>query len=129
MTAFYELPERMSDSAPRVHPVVLELMEEMSPDLCNAQLQLLTDELAKTATLLVMMGCGNTCPHIPELRWDDWHPPAPMLQERMTNMYRSHAYAWALAQAVNISAAFRRTPALPRKLPEPCGSLLGDHHS
>ena len=60
---------------PRVHPVVLEIMQEIGLDLSHAQPQLLTEELATGATLLVTMGCGEKCPYVPGLRRDDWPLP------------------------------------------------------
>jgi arsenate reductase len=56
----------------RVHPEVLEAMKEVGIDLSSAVPQLLTDELARTATMLVTMGCGEACPVVPGLRRDDW---------------------------------------------------------
>jgi arsenate reductase (thioredoxin) len=56
----------------RVHPEVLEVMQEASIDLSNQTPQFLSDELARTATLLVTMGCGEACPVVPGLRRADW---------------------------------------------------------
>lgn len=56
----------------RVHPEVLSAMQEVGVDLSNAQPQFLSDELARTAALLVTMGCGEKCPVVPGLRRDDW---------------------------------------------------------
>ena len=61
-----------TEPGPRVHPVVLEVMDEVGLDLSHAQPQLLTEELARHATLLVTMGCGENCPYVPGLRRDDW---------------------------------------------------------
>lgn len=61
----------------RVHPVVLEIMQEVGLDLSHAQPQLLTEELARNATLLVTMGCGEKCPYVPGLRREDWPLPDP----------------------------------------------------
>lgn len=58
--------------AARVHPEVLEAMQEVGIDLSNAIPQKLTAELAQGATLLVTMGCGDECPYVPGLRRDDW---------------------------------------------------------
>lgn len=57
---------------PRVHPEVAVAMAEVGVDLSNATPRLLTDELARGAGLLVTMGCGDACPHVPGLRRDDW---------------------------------------------------------
>lgn len=56
----------------RVHPEVLAVMREVGVDLAGATPRLLTDELAASATLLVTMGCAETCPVIPGLRRLDW---------------------------------------------------------
>jgi len=56
----------------RVHPEVLEAMKEVGIDLSAAKPTLLTDTLASGAELLITMGCGEACPHVPGLRRDDW---------------------------------------------------------
>lgn len=58
--------------ADRVHPEVAEAMREVGIDLAAARPQLLTDELARGADLLVTMGCGEECPVVPGLARDDW---------------------------------------------------------
>ena len=57
---------------PHVHPVVVEAMQELGIDLSHAQPQPLTDDLARGATMLITMGCGEACPHLPGLERDDW---------------------------------------------------------
>ena len=56
----------------RVHPEVQEVMQEVGVDLSRAKPQKLTEELVKHAQLLITMGCGDQCPHVPGLRRDDW---------------------------------------------------------
>ena len=56
----------------RVHPEVLEAMREVGIDLAGRTPQRLTDDLARGATMLVTMGCGEQCPAVPGLRHDDW---------------------------------------------------------
>ena len=56
----------------RVHPEVLEAMREVGVDLAEAKPGFLSDELARSATLLVTMGCGEACPVVPGLRRADW---------------------------------------------------------
>jgi arsenate reductase len=41
-------------------------------DLEGRQPQELTKELARGASLLITMGCGEACPVIPGLRREDW---------------------------------------------------------
>ncbi|HTV02162.1 MAG TPA: hypothetical protein VMF13_16560 [Luteitalea sp.] len=57
---------------PHVHPVVVDAMQEVGVDLTQCSPTLLTDDLARGATLLVTMGCGEACPHVPGLQRDDW---------------------------------------------------------
>ena len=61
-----------TEPGPRVHPEVLTAMKELGVDLSNIQPRKLTEELASTASLLVTMGCGETCPIVPDLQRQDW---------------------------------------------------------
>jgi arsenate reductase (thioredoxin) len=61
----------------RVHTEVLEVMREVGIDLRDAKPQKLTEELARNAQLLITMGCGDKCPHVPGLSRDDWPLPDP----------------------------------------------------
>jgi arsenate reductase len=56
----------------RVHPEVVEVMREAGIDLTGRRPQRLTEDLARGASLLVTMGCGDECPYLPGLRRDDW---------------------------------------------------------
>jgi arsenate reductase len=56
----------------RVHPEVIEAMREAGIDLAAATPRLLTPELARGATLLVTMGCGDECPVVPGAERQDW---------------------------------------------------------
>jgi arsenate reductase (thioredoxin) len=56
----------------RVHPEVVSVMKDVGIDLSHARPQLLTEDLAAGAELLVTMGCGDECPYVPGLRRDDW---------------------------------------------------------
>jgi arsenate reductase (thioredoxin) len=61
----------------RVHPVVLEAMAEIGIDLSARTPQRLTDELAAQADVVVTMGCGDSCPYIPDKRYIDWELQDP----------------------------------------------------
>lgn len=56
----------------RVHPEVVSAMREVGLELSEARPQRLTADLAKGASLLVTMGCGDECPAVPGARRDDW---------------------------------------------------------
>jgi len=66
-----------TEPAERVHPEVVEVMREAGLDLSGARPQLLTRDLAASASLLITMGCGEACPYVPGLRRQDWPLPDP----------------------------------------------------
>jgi arsenate reductase len=61
----------------RVHPEVVTAMREAGIDLSAARPRLLTEDVARSADLLVTMGCGEECPFIPGLPRDDWQLDDP----------------------------------------------------
>lgn len=61
----------------RIHPEVAATMREVGIDLSSRTPQLLTDELAAWADIVVTMGCGDQCPYIPGKRYFDWNLPDP----------------------------------------------------
>jgi arsenate reductase len=66
-----------TEPGPAIHPVVLEAMKERDFDLSAAHPQKLTPELARGASYLVTMGCGESCPHVPGVPLLDWPLPDP----------------------------------------------------
>lgn len=63
-----------------IHQVVVEAMREVSIDLSQKKPRKLTDKLARQASLLVTMGCGDACPFVPGLATIDWPLRDPMGQ-------------------------------------------------
>ncbi len=61
----------------RVHPEVVEAMNELGIDLSDRRPRLLTGEDAEWADVVVTMGCGDKCPYIPGRRYVDWDLPDP----------------------------------------------------
>jgi arsenate reductase len=60
-----------------VHREVVQVMREVGIDLSANRPRRLTDELARDASLLVTMGCGEACPYVPGLKREDWHLSDP----------------------------------------------------
>lgn len=58
--------------AEKIHDCVLEAMKQSKIDLSTVKPQLLTQELASGADLLITMGCGEACPYVPGLKREDW---------------------------------------------------------
>ncbi len=63
--------------AEHVHPEVIAVMDELGIDLAGRAPQILTEELAQQADVVVTMGCGDECPFIPGKRYIDWELPDP----------------------------------------------------
>jgi arsenate reductase len=61
----------------RVHPEVVEVMNELGIDLSDRQPKLLSTEDAEWANVVVTMGCGDKCPYVPGVRYIDWDLPNP----------------------------------------------------
>jgi len=57
--------------ANRVHGEVITAMKEAGIDLSFARPQLLTEELARGADMLVTMACDEACPIIPGIERED----------------------------------------------------------
>ena len=58
--------------AERVHPEVVQVMDELGIDLSGRSPRKLTRDLAEQADVVVTMGCGDECPYIPGKRYIDW---------------------------------------------------------
>jgi len=61
-----------TDPGTRVHPEVVRAMQEVGIDVGANVPRRLTDDLARDASLLITMGCGDECPYVPGLARDDW---------------------------------------------------------
>ena len=61
-----------TDPGSRVHPEVIDAMNEVGVDLSKAVTTRLTTEVAQQAQMLITMGCGDKCPVVPGVRRDDW---------------------------------------------------------
>jgi arsenate reductase (thioredoxin) len=61
----------------RVHPEVVEAMNELGIDLADRKPKLLSTEDAEWADVVVTMGCGDKCPYVPGIRYIDWDLPDP----------------------------------------------------
>src|SRR5687767_802886 len=58
--------------ASQVHPEVITAMERHGLDLTGQTPRKLSDDLARQASWLITMGCGDECPVVPGLSRDDW---------------------------------------------------------
>jgi arsenate reductase (thioredoxin) len=67
--------------ADRVHPVVMQAMNEVGVDLSGVVPRLLTSELESGVDVLVTMGCGEECPFVAGAEVQDWPLPDPKDQD------------------------------------------------
>jgi arsenate reductase len=63
--------------ADRVHPEVVQVMDELGLDLRDQTPKRLTREMAEWADVVVTMGCGDACPFVPGVRYVDWELEDP----------------------------------------------------
>ena len=63
--------------ADRVHPEVVEVMQEIGIDISKEVPKLLSHEAVRAADAVVTMGCGDACPFYPGKRYVDWELDDP----------------------------------------------------
>ena len=65
---------RSAGSAPaaQVNPAAVAAMAEVGLDIAAEQPKILTDAAVQASDVVVTMGCGDTCPFYPGLRYEDW---------------------------------------------------------
>ncbi|MFL6100473.1 MAG: GNAT family N-acetyltransferase [Actinomycetales bacterium] len=61
-----------SEPAASVHPAVVGVMREVGIDVATAAPRLLTPDDVRRADVVVTMGCDDTCPVFPGIRYQDW---------------------------------------------------------
>jgi protein-tyrosine-phosphatase len=61
-----------SEPAAHVNPAAIEAMAEVGIDIATQQPQRWTDELLRQTDVVVTMGCGDACPVVPGVRYEDW---------------------------------------------------------
>lgn len=70
---------RSAGSAPgdTINPSVAQILTERGLDVSKEFPKPLTDEAARTADILITMGCGDACPVYPGKRYLDWQLTDP----------------------------------------------------
>lgn len=66
-----------SDPGEHVNPAVIQAMAEVGIDLDEAYPKPWTDEVLRGADVVVTMGCGDECPILPGIRYEDWELEDP----------------------------------------------------
>lgn len=72
-----------SSPADVIHPHVRSLLAEIEGDAASERFpKPLTDDAVRAADIVITMGCGDVCPIIPGVRYDDWSVGDPALASR-----------------------------------------------
>ena len=66
-----------STPADQINPAVIEAMQELGVDMSEEFPKPLTDEVVRTAGVVITMGCGDACPIFPGKRYIDWEVEDP----------------------------------------------------
>jgi arsenate reductase len=66
-----------SEPGSELNPSVVAILKERGLDPSQEFPKPLTDETARTADVIVTMGCGDTCPVYPGKRYVDWELDDP----------------------------------------------------
>ena len=70
---------RSAGTAPasEINPAVIDVLTELGLDVTHEFPKPLTDEAARTADVVITMGCGDTCPYYPGKTYLDWQLDDP----------------------------------------------------
>ena len=60
-----------------LNPAVVAAMAEWAIDITDRVPQALTEAMARSADVIISMGCGYSCPVYPGKRYVDWELPDP----------------------------------------------------
>lgn len=72
-----------SSPADVIHPHVRSLLAEIEGDAASDRFpKPLTDDAVRAADVVITMGCGDVCPIIPGVRYEDWAVGDPALASR-----------------------------------------------
>jgi protein-tyrosine-phosphatase len=70
---------RSAGTAPasEINPAVVEVLAELGLDVTKEFPKPLTDDAARSADIVITMGCGDTCPYYPGKTYLDWQLDDP----------------------------------------------------
>ena len=58
--------------ADQLNPVAIQAMLEEGIDIAAEQPKALATEVVRDSSVVITMGCGDTCPFYPGKRYEDW---------------------------------------------------------
>lgn len=66
-----------SEPATEVNRAAVDAMAEVGIDIASNVPMRWTDEVVRAADVVITMGCGDTCPVFPGVRYEDWELADP----------------------------------------------------
>ena len=66
-----------SEPADQVNPSAVAVMDELGIDITAQEPQRWTDDMVSSVDVVITMGCGDTCPVFPGVRYVDWQLDDP----------------------------------------------------
>lgn len=66
-----------SEPASEVNPVAVEAMAEVGIDISSETPTRWSEDMLRAADVVVTMGCGDSCPYVPGVRYLDWELDDP----------------------------------------------------
>jgi arsenate reductase (thioredoxin) len=66
-----------SEPADRINPAAIAAMAEKGIDIAAEQPRQWTMDMLEAVDVVIMMGCGDSCPVLPGRRYEDWVLPDP----------------------------------------------------
>lgn len=61
-----------SEPATQINPIAVVAMAEVGIDISANTPERWTLDLLRSADVIITMGCGETCPVVPGVRYEDW---------------------------------------------------------
>src|SRR3954467_6611058 len=61
-----------SEPSGRINPVAVQAMAEEGIDITRQKPKIITDDAVEASDVVITMGCGDTCPYFPGIRYEEW---------------------------------------------------------
>ena len=61
-----------SEPGKEINPAAIAAMQEVGIDITGEYPKPWTDEIIRSADVVITMGCGDACPYYPGKRYEDW---------------------------------------------------------
>lgn len=70
-----------SEPKDRINPIAVQAMAELGIDIAGNVPTVLTDGAVRRSDAVITMGCGDACPVLPGIHYEDWNLADPAGQQ------------------------------------------------